>query len=414
MLHDVGMAALVALQRPSVADVEAAADRLRAANEEWRTLVARGEGPVLGEALIQIREAGIDPLEAVFAEGLRRFDAAGEYAEDGALGPVSWLRWKCKMSATSASEHLAVARQIDELPKTEEAFARGELSYQHVAVLARTAEHVGVQEVRKAEASLLKAAESMDPGQLVGVAKDFEHRVNAEAAQNEANRAYDRRYLHVGEPVNGLVRVDGLLDTEGGAIVLNALNARMLPNKGDDRTAGQRRADALVDLCRAGARSKSDDAPAPRVLLMIKATAETLARTAGAPAGEIDGGGTIPAETVRRLACDTAITRFVSSGELQGEITHASRTIQPRTRRALAVRDQHCVFSGCDRRPAWCDGHHLRFWADGGPTTLENLALLCRPHHRKVHEGGWTLERKNGRFIARPPAASTRLDKPPP
>ena len=408
------MAAVIALKRPSVADVVAAAERTRSANEEWRQMVSTAEGPVLGEALIQIREAGIDPMEAIFAEGLRRFDAAGEYAEDGALGTVPWLRWKCKLSATSASEHLTVARQIDDLPKTEAAFARGELSYQHVAVLARTAEHVGVQAVRKAETSLLKAAETMDPGQLVGVAKDFEHRVDAEAALGEANRAYERRYLHVGEPLNGLVRVDGLLDTEGGAIVRNALNSRMLPDKGDDRTAGQRRADALVDMCRPGARSKSEDAAGPRVLLVIKASADTLAKTAGAPAGEIEGGGTIPAETVRRQACDTAITRFISTGELVGEITHASRTIQSSTRRALVLRDQHCVFSGCDRRPAWCDGHHLWFWADGGPTTLDNLALLCRPHHRKVHEGGWTLERTNGRFIARPPDAWTRSGKAPP
>jgi hypothetical protein len=408
------MAAVVVLKRPSVADVETAADRLRAANEAWRTLVATAEGPVLAEALIQIREAGIDPLEAVFAEGLRRFDAAGEYQADGALGPVSWLRWKCKMTASSASEHLAVARQLDELPKTEQAFSRGEISYQHVAVLARTAEHVGVQALRKAEGSFLKAAETMDPGQLVGVAKDFEHRVDAEAALTEANRAHERRYLHIGEPVNGLVRLDGLLDTEGGAIVRNALNARMLPDKNDDRTAGQRRADALVDLCRQGARGTSADGAAPRVVLMIKASADTLAKTDGAPAGEIEGGGMIPAETVRRLACDSAITRFVGAGELQGEISHASRTIQPATRRVLAARDQHCVFTGCDRRPAWCDGHHLKFWADGGPTTLDNLALLCRPHHRRVHEGGWTLERKNGRFVARPPDARARSGKAPP
>lgn len=414
MLHDGSMAAVVSLKRPSVADVVAAAERTRSANEDWRRLVSTAEGEVLGEALIQIREAGIDPMEAIFAEGLRRFDAAGEYAEDGTLGPVSWLRWKCKMSASSAAEHLAVARQIDELPKTEAAFARGELSYQHVAVLARTAEHVGAQAVRKAEPSLLKAAETMDPGQLVAVAKDFEHRVDAEAALSESNRAHERRYLHVGEPANGLVRIDGLLDTEGGAIVRNALNARMMPEKDDDRTAGQRRADALVDMCRPSARSKSEDATAPRVLLVIRASADTLAKTASAPAGEIEGGGTIPAETVRRLACDTAISRFVSSGELQGEISHASRTIQPATRRALAARDQHCVFSGCDRRPAWCDGHHLWFWADGGPTTLDNLALLCRPHHRKVHEGGWTLARKNGRFVASPPSARTRWGKAPP
>ena len=407
------MAAVVALKRPSAADVLAAAERTRAANEEWRRLVSTAEGPVLGEALIQVREAGIDPLEAVFADGLRRFDAAGEYQADGALGMVSWLRWKCKMSAASAAEHLAVARHVDELPKTEEAFARGEISYQQVAVLARTAEHVGVQEVRKAETSFLKAAETMDPGQLVGVAKDFEHQVAPDAARNEAQRAYERRYLHVGDPDNGLVRIDGLLDAEGGAIVRGALEARMLPRKNDERTPGQRRADALVDLLRGGART-STDTSAPRVLLTIKATVDTLTKSPGSPAGELENGARIPADAVRRLACDTAISRIVGRGELDAEITRASRTIPPATRRALVARDQHCVFSGCDRRPSWCDGHHLWHWADGGPTRLENLALLCRPHHRRVHEDGWTLERRNGRFVATPPGHRARSGKAPP
>src|SRR2546426_6925192 len=106
--------------------------------------------------------------------------------------------------------------------------------------MARTAEHVGAAAVRKAEASLLKAAETMDPGQFVGVAKNFEHRVDAAGALAETNRAYERRYFHIGEAVDGLVRLDGLLDAEAGATVRTALNPFMKPGKADDRTAGQR------------------------------------------------------------------------------------------------------------------------------------------------------------------------------
>lgn len=415
MIHDGGMAAAVLHRTPTVADVMAAARRMRSANDEMRALVAEAEGPVLGEALIQIREAGIDPLEATFADGLRRFDAAGEYADDGALRALDWLRWKCKLSAGAAAERLTVARQLDQLPKTEDAFARGEVSYQHVAVLARTADHVGADRVRKVEASLLKAAETMDPGQLVGVAKDFEHRLDQQAALNEANRAYERRYFHIGDPVDGLVRIDGLLHSEAGAIVRQALDAHGAPSKNDDRTSGQRRADSLVELIAHAANGKSADrGGGNRPHLIIRASLETLAKTPSAPAGELEHGGTVPAETVRRLACDSAITRIVGLGELEAEISRASRTIQPSTRRALAVRDRHCVFASCDRPPVWCDGHHLKFWGDGGPTTLENLALLCRPHHRKVHEGGWRLERrKDGRFVAIPPAAGSRSKSPP-
>jgi hypothetical protein len=252
----------------------------------------------------------------------------------------------------------------------------------------------------------------MDPGQLVTVAKQFEHQVDPGVALAEANRAYLRRYLHIGDLVDGLVRIDGLLDAEGGAIVRNAVSGGAPPGAADDRTPAQRRADRLVDICRGGAgqnAARGVDGFGSRPQLVIKASVETLIKAVGAPAGEIEGGGTIAAEAVRRLACDSAISRIVGAGELDGEVSKASRTIQPATRRALAARDRHCVFQSCDRPPVWCDGHHLKFWGDGGPTTLQNLALLCRPHHRKVHEDGWRLERRNdGRFITLPPEIRSR------
>ena len=112
----------------------------------------------------------------------------------------------------------------------------------------------------------------------------------------------------------------------------------------------------------------------------------------------------MPAETVQRHACDSAIIRITGQGELDHELNHASRTIPASTRRALESRDQHCVFPGCSRPTIWCDGHHLVWWIKGGATALPNLALLCRPHHRMVHEEGWRLVRhKDGGFAAIPP-----------
>lgn len=406
MLHDGSMAAVVMPKRPTLDDVMAAATELRSANDRFRALIASAEGTVLGEALIQVREAGIDPMEATFAEGLRRFDASGEYASDGALGAVAWLRWKCGLSASAAAERLSVARHVEQLPKTEAAFSRGVLSYQHVAVLARTAEHVGVEAVRKAESSLLRAAQTRDPGQMVASPRTSSIASTPRPALREANRAHDRRYLHIGEPIDGLVRLDGLLDVEGGAIVRRAINAGLLPEKGDERSAGQRRADQLVEICRSGGKAAAGSGNRPH--LIIRTTVETLAKMSGAPAGELEDGGSVPAETVRRHACDSSISHIIGSGELEGEISRAARTIPSATRRALVARDRHCVFPGCDRPPIWCDGHHLKFWSEGGPTILSNLALLCRIHHRKVHEGGFTIERQDGQFVARPPAARCR------
>ena len=380
--------------------------RIKAALDDLPGWLSGLDGASLGEPLIEIRGV-IDRSESVFADGVRRFDKSGEYKADGALSLTAWLRWKCKLSGGAAPERVEVARQLEKLPRTEAAFANGDVGYQHVAVLARTAEHVGAAAVRKEEASLLQAAQTMDPGQFTGVAKNFEHRIDAAGALAEANHAYQRRYLHIAEPVDGLVRLDGLLDAEGGATLRGALQAFMKPIKNDERSYGQRSADALVELGRQGGSSSKRDGAGPRPQLIIRASVDTLAGTKGAPAGELEGGGTVPAETVQRHACDSAIIRITGQGELDQELNHASRTLPAPTRRALESRDRHCVFPGCTRPPIWCDGHHLVWWTRGGPTALPNLALLCRPHHRMVHEEGWRLVRhQDGRFSAIPPPRS--------
>ncbi len=375
---------------------------LRTSVQAVAVCVREADGETLGDALIQIREGGIDPLEAIFATGVRRFDKSGEYKADGALSLTAWLRWKCRLSGGAAMERVEIARQLEKLPRTGAAFANGDVGYQHVAVLARTAEHVGAAAVHKEEASLLQAAQTMDPGQFTTVAKNFEHRVDAAGALAEANRAYERRYFHIAEPVDGLVRIDGVLDVEGGATLRAALQPFMKPVKDDARSYGQRSADALVQLGRQGRGSKHNGAGA-RPQLIIRASLDTLAGTRGAPAGEFEGGGTVPAETVQRYACDSAISRITGQGELEHELNHASRTLPASTRRALEARDRHCVFPGCTRPTVWCDGHHLVWWTRGGATALPNLALLCRPHHRMVHEEGWTLERARHEWRASPP-----------
>src|SRR3982074_2788096 len=130
-------------RKPGSRRLEAAMQSLRAGVQAVSACVRHADDETLGEALIQIREAGIDPLEAVFADGVRRFDKSGEYKADGALSLTAWLRWKCKLSGGAALERVTIAHQLEQLPKTGAAFARGDLGYQHVAVLARTAEHVG-------------------------------------------------------------------------------------------------------------------------------------------------------------------------------------------------------------------------------------------------------------------------------
>ena len=84
-------------------------------------------------------------------------------------------------------------------------------------------------------------------------------------------------------------------------------------------------------------------------------------------------------------------------------------------RRALVLRDGGCAFPSCDRPPRWCDSHHVVHWADGGPTALPNLVLMCRRHHRMVHQpGGFRLEVCDGRPTFKRPDGSMLEDRAPP
>jgi len=100
----------------------------------------------------------------------------------------------------------------------------------------------------------------------------------------------------------------------------------------------------------------------------------------------------ICAETARRLACDAGMIPVVLGSRSEPlDIGRLTRIVPAGMRRAVDLRDRHCRFPGCDRTAKWCECHHVIFWRDGGPTTVDNLVLLCRWHHVRVHEYGWTL-----------------------
>ena len=108
---------------------------------------------------------------------------------------------------------------------------------------------------------------------------------------------------------------------------------------------------------------------------------------------EVDHGALyVSTETSQRLACDASLVhmRHDADGAVI-DVGRKTRTIPPSIRRALAARDTSCRFPGCTSRR--CDAHHVDHWCDGGATSLDNLVLLCRRHHRAVHEGGFAVTR---------------------
>jgi hypothetical protein len=382
---------------------------MRRAMKDFPAWLARQRDEDLGPIVIELREF-VARTEGFSAEVVRRFEKSGAWAQDGALSIVDWLKSNGKLSGGAAMERVSMARQLEKLPETAQAFQRGDLGYQHVAILTRTAEKVGTGALKKEEASLLQAAQTMDPGRFASVARAFEFRVDQAAALDEANRAWSRRYLHLSEPKDGLVHLEGLLDAEGGAVVKTALDALMpAPKHDDDRTAGQRRADALVDLARrplAGRKLGSTGGQRPH--LVITASVETLAGIPGAPPATLDGVGPIASEAAQRHACDATVSWLLGKVEKDQETSHEHRQIPPSIRRALVARDRDCVFNGCHRPANWCDGHHVKWWTRGGETRLENLALVCGRHHRMLHEEGWTIEQAGGRWLTTPPAHRVR------
>jgi hypothetical protein len=347
----------------------------------------------MGDDLEELRRLS-NSIEAELTRRLRRFDKGGGYAATPALTAKAWLRWKCNFSPAAAADRLAVSRQLADLPLATEAFADGDISYPHAAMIARTAEKLGEKMEANAETILVTAAKELDLGQLRVVTMKLQHLMDPDSVLEDANESHERRFLSLSQTLDGVFYLNGRLDSEGGAILQTALNALGGPPTAEDkRTPKQRRADLLVEL----ARQQLDGGKLPEVggqrpHLAVTVSMATLANQPGSPAAELAWAQPIPAETARRLACDAAITPvFVGSESNQPQAGPTSRSISGSQRKALVVKDKGCRFPGCDRPADWTDAHHLHHWADGGKHVMENLVLLCRRHHRKVHEEGWHL-----------------------
>jgi len=292
------------------------------------------------------------------------------------------------------------------LPATAHALVGGEISIDHARVITGCAAAVGTDAMAKGEPILLEAARELDPYMLSIAAAHLRHAVDPDGALLDANEAYESRKVWLSK-LGNMYRLDGQLDAEGGAYLQTALNALMgMPQAGDNRSAAQRRADALVEL----ARQKLNSGELPQVggqkpHLSLLVRAETLRGEPGAEAADLEWGGAVPDETALRLACDCALTEVAIDEDGNPlDVGRTRRSVHPSQKRALVVRDRHCRFTGCDAPVEWTDAHHLRHWIHGGPTLLWNLVLLCGRHHRLVHEGGWKLEPDaGGELVAVPP-----------
>jgi hypothetical protein len=391
-------------------------------------------GEPLGEVPLDRLQSEIEALAAHINAGSCRwlelvaeFDRRGGWHDTGCRSCAEWVSWRCAIAPRAAREHLRVAHRLGELPRIAEAFRAGRLSYSKVRALTRVAQ-------ADCEEDLLHFARYATAAQLERIVRGYRR-----VTRREANRSYERAYLNWHWDEDGSLRINGRLPAEDGALLLRALegardalaerawerdraesesgsaepprreeggSAEPSEFSGRDgfsaRPAPPRptHAQALAALAESAlASGPLESSGGERYQVVIHAEAAALWRDHPDGRCRVDDGPSVAADTARRLACDASLVTILERDGMPLSVGRRRRTIPPSLRRALQSRDRTCRFPGCERR-RFTDAHHIEHWAHGGDTSLENLVLLCRHHHRLLHEGGYSIERKPSGEIA--------------
>jgi hypothetical protein len=373
-------------------------------------------------------EADITSLAADLARRLERwlslvaeFDRRGGARRWGFRGTAEWLAWQCGLTQRTARDHVRVARALTERPLVREGLAGGELSYSKVRALSRAP-------AGEDEAALVALAHSASAGEVERVVRQM--RSAPSAGVEMANRAHARRFVDWSWEPDGSLSIRGRLRAEDGAAFIEmietaaaALHGPPAPREplADERDQpapadlhdrpplGARRADALAELALSGS---------PRTQVVVHVDQDALPCTATAAAEragttcELEDGPAIPSETARRLSCDGELVLARQADDGAIDYGRKRRVVPAPLRTVLERRDRHCRFPGCEHRHD-LHAHHVRHWAHGGTTRKDNLVLMCRFHHRLVHEDGFTVHRaRDGTFDFRRPDRRRVPDAP--
>jgi hypothetical protein len=358
----------------------------------------------MSELSIDRLEAAIASLAAELERRLERwlalvaeFDRRGGARRWGFRGTAEWLAWQCGLSQRTARDHVRVARALAVRPLVRAGLVSGELSYSQVRALSRAP-------AGEDEAALVAMARSSTAGELERVVRALRSAPSADA--EAANRGYARRFVDWWWEPDGSLSIRGRLPAEDGAAyseliepaaaAIHGTRPAAVRAPGPDGGVGDRppplgacRADALAELAHSGS---------PRTQVVLHVDDAALACTATGAADRagrtcaLEDGPAIPSQSARRLSCDAALVLARHGDDATIDYGRARRTVPAPLRAALERRDRHCRFPGCERRHD-LHAHHIRHWAHGGATRQDNLVLLCRFHHRLVHEDRFTVAR---------------------
>jgi hypothetical protein len=452
----VGCSSVVGME---TAEVHPAVARLKGA---IRVLDDTGDVPVWSlsgeelDGLIGMQLSLQSRLDAELAVSLEQATAVDRPAELAAPGMVAWLRGRFGLSPARAGQLMRQVTALRNAPTAAAAARTGDLATECAVeigqAVAALPPEVGPELLERAERLMIGFARgsdgesALDAVELRWVGRHLHElldpetaeRLLAERLEREEADTYRRRFLSLTADGTGGVRLRGLLTAEAGAILAAVLDPLSDPTRRpradmtplleaggggaadrtpdsaedsaepvvDERTYEQRQADALVEAAqRLLAQGELPTGGGERPQIVV--TLDHAALVAGGGAATLPDGSELPVSTVRRLACDAGVLPAVlgTTGQVL-DLGRSARTASPAQRRALGIRDGGCAFPGCDRPPSWAEAHHIREWADLGPTDLSNLVLLCCYHHRVVHHEDWAIEPAvaGGRPLFVPPA----------
>jgi hypothetical protein len=347
------------------------------------------------EASIPAMQRRIDALQGRLAIRVAEYDRRGLAAEGHVLSTKQWLTHTCRITTSHAATLLRTGQALEHMPNVTALAASGAITTGAVRKLTAARNRYPEAFVLH-EVVLADAATYLRPRDLRRAIAHWEQQVSYPDAVAEVASKRQRRRLSINQTWDGMWAVSGELDPETGHVVTTALRAQVDPTNldpADDRTNAQRMADGLADICRFSLDHDesltTSGGTKPHVTVTVDYA--TLTRVPGT-LPEIDGLATDP-ETIRRIACDADIVRMIVGPDSEIlDVGRSSRSIPTAIRRALDHRDGGCTWEGCDAPPQWTDAHHIKHWADGGETSLDNLILLCRTHHTAIHESTVTTD----------------------